>query len=196
MWKILSWLAEKWPFINCNFSFFFLQNWKNRNKKKIIIYVINFDPTKIFIDWAYQNDSQKLSFVKAINVVVKKMTRNGLTMANSYHCGLFARPVFTKSLQPIKNHVDIKIFFVSNLSNSVSFQMWILICKLELYRYQNLKSKNLFIPMKHFHTKNVPHISNITSSKLIFLHENDYFMLKNHDCNTKWSKIRDKGKTF
>ena len=60
-----------------------------------MIYVITFDPTKIFIDWAHQNDPQNLIFVKAINVVVKKMARNGRTMANSYHCGLFARPVFT-----------------------------------------------------------------------------------------------------
>ena len=37
-----------------------------------MIYVITFDPIKIFIDWAHQNDCQNLSFVKAINVVVKK----------------------------------------------------------------------------------------------------------------------------
>ena len=37
-----------------------------------MIYVINFDPNYIFIDWAHQNDRQNLSFVKAINVVVKK----------------------------------------------------------------------------------------------------------------------------
>ena len=37
-----------------------------------MIYVITFDPIKIFIDWAHQNDLQNLSFVKAINVVVKK----------------------------------------------------------------------------------------------------------------------------
>ena len=46
-----------------------------------MIYVITFDPTKIFIDWAHQNDPQNLIFVKAINVVVKKMARNGRTMA-------------------------------------------------------------------------------------------------------------------
>ena len=37
-----------------------------------MIYVITFDPTKIFIDWAHQNDRQNLIFVEAINVVVKK----------------------------------------------------------------------------------------------------------------------------
>ena len=76
-------MVVKWPFINCKFSFFCYKNKKNRNKKKIVIYVINFDPTKIFIDWAHQNDSQNLSFVKVINVVVKEMTRNGCTLANS-----------------------------------------------------------------------------------------------------------------
>ena len=28
------------------------------------MYVINFDPTRIFINWAHQNDRQNLSFVK------------------------------------------------------------------------------------------------------------------------------------
>ena len=37
-----------------------------------MIYVINFNPTKILIDWVHQNDSQNLSFVKTTNVFVKK----------------------------------------------------------------------------------------------------------------------------
>ena len=45
-----------------------------------MIYVITFDPIKNFIDWAHQNDLQTLSFVKATNVVVKKMARNGRTI--------------------------------------------------------------------------------------------------------------------
>ena len=48
-----------------------------------MIYVISFDPIHIFIDWAQQNDSQNLSFVKAINVVGGKMARNGRKMVNS-----------------------------------------------------------------------------------------------------------------
>ena len=51
--------------------------------KKSVFYVIAFDPIKIFLDWAIQNDRQNLSFVKAINVVVEKMNRNGRKMANS-----------------------------------------------------------------------------------------------------------------
>ena len=39
---------------------------------KIVIHVVVFDPIKISIGLAHQNDLQKLSFVKAINVVVKK----------------------------------------------------------------------------------------------------------------------------
>ena len=43
---------------------------------------VDFDPIKIFISWAIQNDLQNLSFVQAINVVGKKMARNGCKMAN------------------------------------------------------------------------------------------------------------------
>ena len=37
-----------------------------------MIYVVAFDPNKILTCWAHQNDSQNLSFVKAINEVGKK----------------------------------------------------------------------------------------------------------------------------
>ena len=60
-----------------------LQNWKNGNKTKIVIYVIAFDPINIFIDWAHQNDLQILSFVEVINVVGEKMTGNGHEIPNS-----------------------------------------------------------------------------------------------------------------
>ena len=45
-----------------------------------MIYVIAFDPIKIYIDWTHQNDRQSLSFVKYINVVGEKMTGNGRKM--------------------------------------------------------------------------------------------------------------------
>ena len=41
-----------------------------------------FDPIKIYTDWAHQNYSQNLSFVKYINVVGEKMTGNGRKMSN------------------------------------------------------------------------------------------------------------------
>ena len=50
---------------------------KNGNTTTIVICVIAFDPIRIFIDWAHQNDRQNLSFVRAINVVGEKMTGNG-----------------------------------------------------------------------------------------------------------------------
>ena len=50
--------------------------------KKNVIYVVVFDPIKILIDWAHQNDRQNLSFVKVINVVGRKITRNTGKTAN------------------------------------------------------------------------------------------------------------------
>ena len=35
-----------------------------------MIYVVAFDPIKIYTDWVAQNDCQNLSFVKAIREVV------------------------------------------------------------------------------------------------------------------------------
>ena len=46
--------------------------------KKIVIYVVVFDPIKILVGWAHQKDRQNLSFV-----VGRKMTRNTRKMANS-----------------------------------------------------------------------------------------------------------------
>ena len=40
--------------------------------KKKVFYVIAFDLIQIFKSWAFQNDHQILSFVKAINAVGKK----------------------------------------------------------------------------------------------------------------------------
>ena len=51
--------------------------------KKILIYFVVFDPIKILVGWVYQNDRQNLSFVKGINVVGRKMTRNTHKMPNS-----------------------------------------------------------------------------------------------------------------
>jgi hypothetical protein len=37
--------------------------------KKIVIYIVVFDPIKFLVGYAHQNDRQNLSFVKAIDVV-------------------------------------------------------------------------------------------------------------------------------
>jgi len=50
---------------------------------KNVIYVVVFDPIKVLVGWAHQNDRQNLSFVKAINLVGRKMTRYTSKMANS-----------------------------------------------------------------------------------------------------------------
>ena len=50
---------------------------------KIVIHVVVFDPIKISIGLIHQNDLQKLSFVKAINLGCRKMTRNTPKTANS-----------------------------------------------------------------------------------------------------------------
>ena len=49
----------------------------------LVIYVVAFAPNKILTCWAHQNDSQNLSFVKAINEVGKNMARNAWKVANS-----------------------------------------------------------------------------------------------------------------
>ena len=54
--------------------------------KKIEIYAVVFYPIKILVSWAHQNDRQNLIFVKAINVVGRKMTRNTAKKANSELC--------------------------------------------------------------------------------------------------------------
>ena len=74
-------MVIKWPFMSCKFSFYFLTKLKNGIETKIVIFVIAFDPIKIFIDWAHQNDRQNLIFMKSICVVNKKMARNGLKRA-------------------------------------------------------------------------------------------------------------------
>ena len=53
---------------------------------KIVIHAVVFDPIKISIGLAHQNDLKNLSFVKASNVVCRKMTRNTPKTANSLLC--------------------------------------------------------------------------------------------------------------
>ena len=58
---------------------------KNSVVKTILIYVFAFDPIKIWTLYASQNDPWNLSFVKDINVVGNKMTRNGHKMTRNGH---------------------------------------------------------------------------------------------------------------
>ena len=65
-------MVVKKPFISYVFPIFFLTKLKKKERTKIVIYVVAFDPIKIFTCWALKNDRQNLSFVKATNVVAKK----------------------------------------------------------------------------------------------------------------------------
>ena len=76
-------MVIQWPSMSHNFSLFFLQNCKKLEKKEKVFYVIAFDLIKILKCGASQNDGQILSFVKANDVVGKKMTRNSVKMSNS-----------------------------------------------------------------------------------------------------------------
>jgi hypothetical protein len=55
----------------------------NQTKVSPKILLTKSSRNKILKSWASQNDRHILSFVKAINVVGKKMTRNSLEMPNS-----------------------------------------------------------------------------------------------------------------
>ena len=106
-------MVNKWPFLKLEFSVF-LPKLKNPVVKK------NCDLFKN----ASQNDQLNLSFVKDINLVGDKMTRNGREMTNSKSClfltrvyrissifGLpknrlpIAHPTPTRFLRPCSNEV-------------------------------------------------------------------------------------------
>ena len=64
-----------------------------------MIYVLAFDPIRIYSLNAFQNDRRNLSFVKHINVVGNKMTINGRKMTISKSCIFFNRTEFTACIQ-------------------------------------------------------------------------------------------------
>jgi hypothetical protein len=76
-------MVIQWPFMSHKISFFSYKISKTCKQTNKVFYVIAFDLIKILKNWASQNDRQILSFVKAINVVGKTMTRNSLEMPNS-----------------------------------------------------------------------------------------------------------------
>ena len=69
--------------------------------KKKCFSIVAFDPIKISLDWALQNDRQNLSFVKDEHTYGKKMARNTCKMANSYLCHFHFETEFTCSLHQI-----------------------------------------------------------------------------------------------
>ena len=65
--------------------FLFLQICKKLEAKRKVFHVITFHLIKIQISWKCQNDHQILSFIKAMNVVGKKMARKRHEMARKRH---------------------------------------------------------------------------------------------------------------
>ena len=76
-------MVIKWPCMTHKFSVLFLTKLQKTGSKRYVIYVKAFDPIKILISWALQNDRQNLSFVKDIKVLGKEMTEMFVKMANS-----------------------------------------------------------------------------------------------------------------
>ena len=44
-------MVIKWPFMSCKFPGFFLTKLKIKGNKKIVIYVVALDPTKVLTCW-------------------------------------------------------------------------------------------------------------------------------------------------
>ena len=91
LWKLAKKWPEmviKWPFVSCDFSIFFLTKLKKTEMTKIVFYVIVFDQ----LGFKYVRHikttirTKNLSFMRNINVVAKKMARNGLKIANLLGC--------------------------------------------------------------------------------------------------------------
>ena len=71
---------------------------------KIVIHVVVFDPIKISIGLAHQNDLQKLSFVKVKYAYGKNMDRNGRKIA-TYYSASFPPRYCTVLLSPLRQYL-------------------------------------------------------------------------------------------
>ena len=96
---------------NPRFVFFFTKFQKTGNEKNVF-YVIAFDPNKIQACQAHQNDHLKLNFVKYINVVGQKKTREGCKMANSQICLFFYASDY-RLMKSVFKFVFIKLKFLN-----------------------------------------------------------------------------------
>ena len=63
-----------------------------------MIYVLAVDPIKIWTLYASQNDRRNLSFVKDINVIGNKMTRNVCKITISKSCLFFNQTDFISNI--------------------------------------------------------------------------------------------------
>ena len=71
--------------------------------KIFVIYVIDFDPIRVFTCLALQNDRQNLNFVKEIFVAVKTMARNDCKMAKHRSCHFFSEQTLVRGM-----YLDLK----------------------------------------------------------------------------------------
>ena len=106
-------MVIKRPFTSHKIHVFFLTKLQKLEAKKYVFYVLAFDLTKIQISWASQNDHQILNFVKAINVVGKKMTRNSRKMPNSQLCQICFRSEFSSPVYCLQLYMfPFKLFYL------------------------------------------------------------------------------------
>ena len=100
------------------FSFFFSYKIEKTETKKNVFYLIVFDPIKIDTHLAPKNVHQNINFVKDINLVCKKMTRNCHKIVPKPICALHFQYVFMKRKMRLHNNFDLfffDIFLVSQV---------------------------------------------------------------------------------
>ena len=122
---------------------------------KIVFYVIVFDQIRISICQAHQNDNQNLSFMRNINVVAKKMARNGLKIANSLGCAFHFESDFSPwstylgamEYMVISKHLNrggcchgcpLRFLVISVSSNSKKCLQMVLVQQTYIYTLQSL----------------------------------------------------------
>ena len=93
------------------FSFFFSYKIEKTETKKNVFYLIVFDPIKIDTHLAPKNVHQNINFVKDINLVCKKMTRNCHKIVPKPICALHFQYVFMKRKMRLHNNFDLFFFW-------------------------------------------------------------------------------------
>ena len=131
-------MVKKWPFLKLKFSVFYFQNWKTHLWKKIVIYVIEFDPIGIYICLALQNDQKTLNFVKDICVVGKKRARNGWKMTKDKVVSFFPHRLYKIKLIEIDS-IDsgLQYFYKLELKTKMVYQsLWNAFHSLKMRSFQ------------------------------------------------------------
>ena len=124
-------VAKKWPemviklpFMSHKFSFFFSYKIEKTETKKNVFYLIVFDPIKIDTHLAPKNVHQNINFVKDINLVCKKMTRNCHKIVPKPICALHFQYVFMKRKMRLHNNFDLFFLTFSWFPKYVLHHFW------------------------------------------------------------------------